>query len=53
MKDGRLSLPYLTFWEPAVGPAALVVWLCTSGATDLRMELSVLPAEPDEAPNAP
>lgn len=27
MKDGRLSLPYLTFREPAVGPAALVVWL--------------------------
>ncbi|MBL9175717.1 MAG: hypothetical protein JNL10_19395, partial [Verrucomicrobiales bacterium] len=53
MKDGRLSLQYLTFREPTAGSAALLDWLCASGATDLRMAVSLVPAEPDEAPAAP
>lgn len=53
MKDGRLTIQYLTFREPTAGPAALLDWLCASGATDLRMAVSLVPEESDEAPAAP
>ncbi|MFO1458781.1 MAG: site-2 protease family protein [Verrucomicrobiota bacterium] len=52
MKDGAASISFLSFEEPARGLPALVNWLCTSGATDLRMSAHLFPAEPDEAPAA-